>query len=120
MGRKYVQQNQHYSYNSMKTRTQLATIHLNCNVGRGVATTMSGEQRFKCVYPKLQKQWVAKPLYEENSFQFVQDLLHDPISLKLGVINVPQLERPGVPQSIASTPGGNKEDIIARQVSRFR
>ena len=119
MAKKYAQKNQHYSYNGMKSRTQLAIIDHNCTVGRGVATTMSGEQRYKCVYPKLQKQWVAKPVYEEKSFQFVQDLLHDTISLKLGVIDVPQLERPALPQNIAPTPRGSKQDLVARQVSRF-
>ena len=63
--------------------------------------------------------WVAKPIYEENS-QFVHHLLNDTILLKKGEIEVQDCERPHLPQNIALNPRGNKEDIIARQVSRFQ
>ncbi|XP_044168213.1 uncharacterized protein LOC122952240 [Acropora millepora] len=56
MAKKYVNKSQHYSYSGMVSRTQLVVIDHNCNVGRGVATTASGDERYKCVYPKLQKQ----------------------------------------------------------------
>ena len=82
MAKKYVNKSQHYSYNGMVSRTQLAVIDHNCNVGRGVATTTSRDESYKCVYRKLQKQWVAKPIYEEKSYQFVHDLLSDTILMK--------------------------------------
>ena len=47
---------------------------------------------------RLQKQWVAKPIYEEKSYQFVHDLLSDIILLKKGENEVPDLERPYLPQ----------------------
>ena len=121
MAKKYVNKSQHYSYNGMVSRTQLAIIaDHNCNVGRGVAATTSGDERYKCVYPKLQKQWVAKPIYEEKLYQFVHDLLSDIMILLKGEIEIPDLERPHLPQNIAPNPRGNKEDIITRHVSRFQ
>lgn len=120
MAKKYVSKSQHYSYSGMVSRTQLAIIDHNSSVGRGVATTASGEQRYKCVYPKLQKQWVAKPIYEDKTYQFVEDLVSDAILMKKGEIEVPCLERPNLAQNIAPTPRGNKDDIIARHVSRFQ
>ena len=120
MAKKYVNKLQHYSYSGMPSRTQLAVIDHNFNVGRGVATTTSGDENYKCVYPKLQKQWVAKPIYREKSYQFVHNLLSETILLKKGEIEVPDLERPHLPQNIAPNPRGNKEDIIARHVSRFQ
>lgn len=120
MAKKYVNKSQHYSYNGMVSRTQLAVIDHNCNVGREIATTISGEERYRCVYPKLQKKWVAKPIYKEKTYQFVHDLLSEVILLKTGVIEVPPTERPNLPQNIAPTPRGSKEDIIARHVSRFQ
>lgn len=119
MAKKYLPKSQHYSYNGMKCRTQLAIIDNNWNAGREVATTEAGEARFKCVYPKLQKKWVAKPIYEEKSYQFVQDLIRDTIRLKQGAIDVPPLQRPALPANIAPTPRGNKEDIIEQHMSRF-
>ena len=89
------------------------------NAGREVATTEAGDSRFKCVYPKLQKKWVAKPMYEEKSYQFVDYLIRDTILLKQGAINVPPLQKPVLPANIAPTPRGNKEDIIEQHMSRF-
>lgn len=74
MAKKYIPKSQHYSYNGMKSRTQLAIIDHNANAGRAIiaiiATTEAGEARYKCVFPKLQKQWVAKPIFENKSYQF--------------------------------------------------
>lgn len=119
MAKKYIPKSQHYSYNGMKSRTQLAIIDHNANAGRAIATTEAGEARYKCVFPKLQKQWVAKPIFENKSYQFVEDLMNDTILHKNGELNAPPLERPVLPQNIAATPRGNKEDIIAKHVSRF-
>ena len=82
MAKKYLPKSQHYSYNGMKCRTQVAIIDNNWNAGSEVVTTEAGEARFKCVYPKLQKKWVGKPIYEEKSYQFVQDLIRDTIRLQ--------------------------------------
>ena len=117
MAKKCVNKSEHFSYNGMVCRTQLAVIDPNCYVGRGVATTASGEDCYKCVYPKLQKQWVVKPIYEEKTSQFV---LRDAILLKKSEIEVLPLERPHLPQNIAPYPYGSKEDLIARHVSRFQ
>ena len=95
--KKYVNKSQHYSYNGVVSRTQLAVIDPYCNVGKGESTTASGDECYKCIYPKLQKQWVVKPIYEEKTSQFVHDLLRDAILLKKGVIEVLPLERPHLP-----------------------
>ena len=42
MAKKYLPKSQHYSYNGMKCRTQLAIIDNNWNAGREVATTEAG------------------------------------------------------------------------------
>ena len=97
MAKKYVNKSEHYSYNGMVSRTQLAVIDPNCNVGKGESTTASGDECYKCVYPKLQKQWVVKPIYEEKTSQFVHDLLRDAILLKKCAIEVLPLERPHLP-----------------------
>ena len=39
MAKKYVNRSQYYSYNGMVSRTQLAVIDQNCNVGKGESTT---------------------------------------------------------------------------------
>lgn len=89
------------------------------NAERGVATTKSGEAHFNCVYPKLQKKWVEKPIYEEKSYQFVEELMRDAVLLKQGEINVAPLQGPVLPANIAPTPCGNKQEIIDQYMSSF-
>lgn len=107
----------------MKFRTQFAILHNNWNAGRKVkvATTSSGEAWFKRVFPKLQKKWVAKPIYEEKTHGFVEELMRDTISLKHGEIEVPvaPLQKPVLPQNIAPTLQGSKQEIVSQHMSRF-
>lgn len=96
MAKKYVNKLQHYSYNSMVSRTQLTVIDNNCIVGREEAITISGDEHSKYVHVHLkqQKQQLVKPIYEKNSCEFVNNLLSDTILLKKGKIELPDLERP--------------------------
>ena len=48
MAKKYVNKSQ--NYNDMGSRTQLAVIDRNCNVGRGVATITSGDESYNRPY----------------------------------------------------------------------
>ena len=120
MAKKYLPKSQHYSYNGMKCHTQLAVIDNNWNAGREIATTKNGEARYKCVYPKLQKKWVAKPIYEEKSYQFVKELMMDTILMKQGEIQVAPVQVPAIPANIAPVARGSKQDIISQHMSRFQ
>ena len=75
---------------------------------------------YKCVYPKLQKKWVAKPIYEEKSYQFVKELMIDTILMKQGEIQVAPLQVPAIPANIAPVARGSKQDIISQHTSRFQ
>ena len=72
-----------------------------------------------CLPQAPEKVGGQKSIYEEKSYQFVDDLIRDTILLKQGAINVPPLQRPLLPANIAPTSRGNKEAIIERHMSRF-
>ena len=63
---KYLPKRNHFSYKSMVTRTQLATLEHNHNCNRKQAVVKSGanknQQRFKVEKPKANKNWVCKPI----------------------------------------------------------
>ena len=60
----------------MVARTQLATLDHNHNTGRNQATTATGEEkRYKLVFPKAKKQWVAKPIYEAKSYSYLDEMM---------------------------------------------
>lgn len=49
---KYCEKRQHYSYEGMIARTQLAALDNNHNLGRAQATTSAGNPRYRISYPK--------------------------------------------------------------------
>ena len=77
---KYVPKRLHYSYKGMVAQTQLAVIDHNSNTGRKQATVTRGKKnegniKYKLVFPKGQKKWVAKPVKTRKSYSFVKDLM---------------------------------------------
>ncbi|CAH3123666.1 unnamed protein product, partial [Pocillopora meandrina] len=68
---KYAPKRQHFSYNGMVARTQLAALDHNANTGRQQATVSrganQGELQYKVVFPKIQKEWVAKLIFEKTT-----------------------------------------------------
>ena len=68
---KYLPKRQHFSYKGMVARTQLAALDHNANTGRAQATSSKGESegelRYKVVYPKRSKEWIAKPIMEKTT-----------------------------------------------------
>ena len=84
---KYVSKREHYSYQGMVARTQLAALDNNANTGRSQALIKSGERageaRYKLCFPKANKRWVVKPINEKKSYQFLSDLLSEVLSCNL-------------------------------------
>ena len=78
---KYCSKREHFSYQGMIARTQLAVLDNNANSARNQAQIKSGKQageaRYKMCFPKANKRWVAKPINEHKSYQYLSVLLHE-------------------------------------------
>ena len=63
----------------MVARTQLAALDHNANTGRQQATVTrganQGELQYKLVFPKHTKEWVAKPIMEKTSRNYLNPIL---------------------------------------------
>jgi hypothetical protein len=63
---------------------ELAVIGHNSNTARKQATIVKGskkgEKKYKVVFPKGKKKWVAKPVMARKSFTFIQNLMEDVLS----------------------------------------
>jgi hypothetical protein len=61
-------------------------IDHNSNTGRKQATVQkgseNGEKRYKVIFPKRRKKWVAKPVKASKSFSFIQNLMEDVFSFR--------------------------------------
>ncbi|XP_045184343.2 uncharacterized protein LOC123542510 [Mercenaria mercenaria] len=120
---KYCPKRLHYSMAVMNARTQLAALDHNFNVNRSQATIKKGqrkgEARYRTECPKMSKEWVAKKVYEEKSYEHVHKLM-DRAVFSLQNNHLP--ERPvkrSLPKNISGTEKPNKEEIIRKRVSRF-
>ena len=59
----------------MIIRTALAALNNNHNVGRQQATIQAGDLRYKVVYPNGRKDWVAQPITEVKSYDYIAAML---------------------------------------------
>ena len=105
----------------MCARTMLAVLDNNNNVGRPQATVKAGphkgEERFNIVFPKGRKGWVAKPIYEKKSYQYVTKLTKAVLQqCEEGKGEMPARQQA---PNIASEERPEKADVIAKHRSRF-
>ena len=85
---KYVPKREHFCYNGMVARTQLAILDHNANVNKSQAEVKQGdnqgEKRYKVVCGKQRKNWVAKKVKAPKSNTYVEGMMNDVILYKKG------------------------------------
>ena len=118
---KYVPKRQHFSYQGMVARTQ--NYNYNLNRSQAVISYENdevGEERYKVVFPKGRKDWVSKPVLNDKSYEFVNDLMYDAVTSKLEKHHDSLLLPQNIPRNIAPKPRPEKSVLISRHKSRFR
>ena len=104
---------------------QLAALDHNANTGRQQATVSKGENeeelRYKVVFPKQTKEWVAKPIMEKTTRGHLKPILDSIVARKLQDAADPSatLTAPHILRNIATKPRPAKADVIAKHTSRF-
>ncbi|XP_073714613.1 uncharacterized protein [Misgurnus anguillicaudatus] len=121
---KYCSKSLHFHYTSMVARTQLAVLDHNENVGRQQAATITGVPRYNIVYPKHTKEWIAKVIYKPTTQNFRETLLEKVLLRRQNSSIVfkdssSHLSQAALPQNIALKPRPDKQDVIAKRLSRF-
>jgi ribonuclease HI len=111
---KYTPKREHFCYNGMVARTQLAVLDHNANVNRTQTEVKKGprqgEKRFKIVCGKQRKNWVAKEIKTPKSHSYVEGMMNDVILCKKGkkFEYKPKIQA----KCIAPTPKPPKQDVI--------
>ena len=119
---KYCEKRNHFSREGMIARTALAALDNNHNVGRQQATTQAGDLRYKVVYPKGRKDWVAKPITEVKSYDYIAAMLTKVVEARHNDMTIPTEElKPSsqLPPNIADVPQPPKQDVISKHRTRF-
>ena len=122
---KYAPKRQHFSHKGMTARTQLAALDHNANTGRQQAREErggnEGEPRYKFVYPKQTKDWVAKPLMEKTTRDHLKPMVEAIVRRKKQNVNERSagIDTIHLSKNIAATPRPSREALIAKRTSRF-
>ena len=115
---KYVPKRQEFDFDQMVARTALAVIDHNMSRNRAQATNKKGEKVFRLAFPKATSEWVAKPVYESKSYDWVLTMMRKLVEEKEHRTLSPiKVSRRG---NIATKPAPPKADIILKLTSRFK
>ncbi|XP_076128018.1 uncharacterized protein LOC143109247 [Alosa pseudoharengus] len=120
---KYAPKRLHFTYDSMRARTELAIMDYNVNVGRQ-HKTLEGKPQYKYMYTKTTQQWVAKPVYEATSQLFRHDLMEGVLKMREERSLEPLPRPPPRPRrllsNIAPVPRPDPSELVAQRLSRFK
>ena len=81
-----------------------------------------GKARFKIVFPKGKKTWVAKPILEDKQYAHLTHMLDNIVQLRIlgDRLDTVTYDKPHtLPHNIATADKPPKEEIIATHQSRF-
>lgn len=121
----YVPKRQHFSFKGMVARSQLAALHHNANTEREQAIASKGENegelRYKIVFPKRTKDWVAKPIKCKPTKDHLLPILDAIVARKNQAYDDRSegVDTSHVAQNIASLLRPPKEEVIAKHTTRF-
>lgn len=103
----------------MCVRMQLVILDHNHNIERKQATTLDEQARYKLVFPKGSKRWVAKPIKEEQDYPYLDYMLEQMVNPEYNVDELAELDVPDLPPNIVSTPRPPLQDTVHEQMSGF-
>ncbi len=119
---KYAPKREHFSYNGMVARTQLAVLDHNSNVHRKQAVIQKGEKkgerRYNVVCPKQRNKWVAKPIKEPKSYEYINSMMKDVLKIKEG--KKMKYKPVAQAQNISTIPKPPKQEVIAQHKTRMK
>ena len=120
---KYCPKREHFSYNGMVARTQLAALDNNANTIRHQAVVMSGEKagkaRYMKSYRKSNKNWVVRPIKEKKTYNYLCDMMEDVLRRCKDRTSAYQQVPAHIPRNIAPLPQPSKNDLIKQHRTRF-
>ena len=117
----------HFFSDGMRTRTELACLHHNHNVGRQQAHTAAGTPRYKLVFPKAKGEWVVKKVYKKTDMAILIALMHDVHDVKVSLSHGEAVEcisnytvPKDIPKNIATKEAPKKKDAVAEHQTRLQ
>ena len=114
---KYCPKRQEFDFAQMTARTALAVLDHNHNTQRQQKVTSKGKPCFKVTYTKTPGCWVAKPVYDVNSYDHVSDMMHSVVDQQETHSLLPVGSSH---QNIAPITAPAKDELLLGHYSRFK
>ena len=102
----------------MVARTQLAVLDHNSNVHRQQAVIQKGEKRYNVICLKQRNNWVAKPIKEPKSYEYINSMMKDVLKIKVG--KRMKYQPVAQAQNISTIPKPPKQEVIAQHKTRMK
>ena len=131
----YAPKRQEFELNVMDARVKLAVLDHNNNVGRKQAkikvqrtgSGKVGENKWRFVSSKLSKEWVAKPIMDPKSYEFIDKIIEEIVERKVQGQDIKTksselTNRLKSPKNIAYTERPEISSILAKHdaIKRFK
>lgn len=115
---KYVPKRQEFDSDQMWTRTALAAMDHNFSQNRGHKINKDGEKAYKLVCPKATGKWIAKPIYNAKSYQWVYAMMENVLVQKETMALI--VKKRDDEGNIAPVPKPSKSELVMNLCSRFK
>ena len=124
---KYCPKRLHFRYPAMLARAQLAVLDHNSNTGKKHAvvtrprkgSAKKGEKKYKIVFSKATKTWIAKQVSEEGNYTYLWELMVTALQMKSGDLVVEPVQIPELPPNIVKDPRPSRDEVVARTTTRI-
>jgi hypothetical protein len=122
---KYAPKRQHFTYQGMSTRLQMAALDHNNNIGRSLAIKQSGSPIVTQVFNKARKEWVLRNKYVAKKYTYLDELMQKVVERRMD--RSVKMRDPAsrtqlkpLPPNIASKPKPSKQEALQLRQSRFK
>ena len=117
---KWAPKSQHFSYQGMIMRSQLAIMDFNSGSALDQATTKSGEKRYNTSFSKLTNTWSSKPIKTKKHNIHLSTMVQETLDCAASKTSPATPQIPLLPPNIAKVSKPEKEELTRNQISRFK
>ena len=112
---KYCPKHQEFDYVQMIARTALAAFNHNHNSGREQKVNSQVEPSNRFVFPKAALRWIAKPVYEDKSYDHLWKMIEEVVDQQENrLLSLIAITKRGNIAKISASP---KEELLEKQFS---
>jgi len=117
---KYAPKREHFHFEGMQARLQLAALDHNHNVDRDLAKDKDDNPIVRQVFSKARKEWIVRQVYDKKQYSYLDEVLTKIIARRHDMtIRVDESTETKPRKNIATTERPDKQSAIRQKYSRM-